>query len=106
MNDTTDHSRIDDLAHRVRWLEHDSLSPYQILLLLILQTVLPAYGALTLITSAALWVLAGPSQALANVQLFVDLAVATVMGLSLLVWLLLRVTDLIDRIRGDSPLDR
>jgi hypothetical protein len=103
MTDTTDHPPMEELTYRVRWLEHESLTRYQLFLVLVIQTVFPACGAFALISSAALWVLAGPSQALANIEIFVHIAVALVMGISLIGWVVVTVTKVVARWR-DSPI--
>lgn len=76
------------VSQRIRWLEHKSLSSYQTLILVAIQTLLPAFGAGALITSSVLWVTKGPAQALANVELFIHFTVASLMGFSLLAWVI------------------
>jgi hypothetical protein len=104
MNDITEHEQANDLAKRVSWLEHESLTRYQLFLVLVIQTVFPACGAFAFITSAALWMLAGPSQALANVKMFVHIAVALVMGISLIAWVVVTVMKLVNRWLDSSTL--
>lgn len=106
MNDITDHERANDLAERVSWLEHERLTPYQHFLLLILQVMLPAFGAFAFISSAALWIMAGPAKALANVQMFVDIAVASILGVSLLVWIFMTFWKFVLRWQSDSLLEQ
>lgn len=106
MSDTTENTRFSDLTRRVQWLEHERLTPYQRIFFLILQTVFPVAGAFALITSAALWIMEGPAQAVANVKMFVHITVALIMGISLLVWMFMTAANLVVRWRGDSPLEQ
>lgn len=105
MDDATDHEQATDLSDRVRWLEHERLTPYQRFLLLLLQVMLPAFGAFAFISSAALWIMAGPAQALANMQMFVHLAVASILGVSFVVWLSMTLWDFVLRWRGTPSLN-
>jgi hypothetical protein len=86
MSNASEDTRLTALEERVYWLQQDTLSPYQTLVLVAIQTVVPAYGVFALVSSSILWWQDGLAAALANVQLFVDLTVATLMGISVLLW--------------------
>jgi hypothetical protein len=86
MSNASEDTRLAALEQRVYWLQQDTLSPYQTLLLVTIQTIVPAYGVFALVSSSILWWQDGLAAALANVQLFVDLTVATLMGISVLLW--------------------
>jgi hypothetical protein len=97
MSNASEDTRLTALEQRVYWLQQDTLSPYQTLLLVTIQTIVPAYGVFALVSSSILWWQDGLAAALANVQLFVDLTVATLMVLSVVLWIGIVVGKLISR---------
>lgn len=97
MSNASEGTRLTALEQRVDWLQQDTLSPYQTLVLVAIQTIVPAYGVVALVSSSILWWQDGLAAALANVQLFVDLTVATLMVLSVVLWIGIGIGKLIPR---------
>lgn len=96
MSNQSPDSDLQQLTRQVRWLEHEQLSPYQTLVLVAIQTLLPAFGFFTLVTSLLIWWLEGLAQAIANIELFADLAILTLMGITLIMWVVTTVNKLVE----------
>ena len=97
MSNTSEDTRLTTLEQRVTLLQQETLSPYQTFLLLALQTVLPAYGAIALVTASVRWWQESLTAALATMQLFVDLTVATLMVLAVVLWIGIRIGKRVTR---------
>lgn len=65
-------------------LEHSRLKPGREISLVAIDYTISTYGAVTIISSLWFWYVEGLSQAIANVEMFIDLTVATLMVLLLL----------------------
>lgn len=87
--DTDDlHHRLNALTLRLRNLENFPLSSDQTLWLVLSQTILAAYGLFGLLTAGLFWALDGPAEAVAIGQLFIHLAIATLMLLAIVIWVM------------------
>jgi hypothetical protein len=77
--------RLNYLNLRLRNVENYPLTPGRTLWVVLSQTILAAYGFFYLIVGSILWALEGPTEAIAIGQVFINLAVGTLMLLAIVI---------------------